>query len=204
MYSMLTWTILIALSLAALILTAAERSVGTHSAVAATVCIVMAIFAVFEHRRNLAAGLSELGLSAISARHMGAIWAWGALSLIVTYAPQFGILRWPEWLSFVLASGAFAIISLGFAIALSRQTEGSASAERLLRIGRYVSMGQLAGMLIAMVGLVIDGKFPAVMKPNPNWQDWAANNIFFFGALALAIITANALFAQKGTRTGQA
>jgi hypothetical protein len=43
---------------------------------------------------------------------------------------------------------------------------------------------------------VIDGKmwrFASEAGRRDGWQDWAANNFFFFGALALACIAANAL-----------
>ncbi len=59
----------------------------------------------------------------------------------------------------------------------------------LLRLARYLTLGQLAGMIIAMLGLIIDDKMPR----DPQEPDWAANAIFFFGAAALAAISANAL-----------
>jgi hypothetical protein len=52
-------------------------------------------------------------------------------------------------------------------------------------------------MGIAALGLIIDGKFPVTVSKHIEWQDWAANNIFFFGALALAAITANALYTSR-------
>ena len=45
--------------------------------------------------------------------------------------------------------------------------------------------------LVVMVGLLIDGKMTRFLVPRHG--DWAANNIFFFGALALAVISAYAL-----------
>ena len=44
-------------------------------------------------------------------------------------------------------------------------------------------IGQVAGMVIVMVGLLVDGKMTRFAKARPGWEDWAANNIFFFGAM---------------------
>jgi predicted membrane channel-forming protein YqfA (hemolysin III family) len=50
-------------------------------------------------------------------------------------------------------------------------------------------MGQLIGMIIAMIGLILDDKMPR----DPQQPDWAASAIFFFGAAALAAISMSAL-----------
>ena len=66
----------------------------------------------------------------------------------------------------------------------------------MLSLARYLTIGQLAGMVIAMVGLVADAKMPrASRKP-----DWAASAIFFFGAAALATISADALRRTASSR----
>jgi hypothetical protein len=41
---------------------------------------------------------------------------------------------------------------------------------------------------------LIDGKM--VRYQTPRFTDWAANNVFFFGAMALAAISFNALRAR--------
>jgi hypothetical protein len=51
-------------------------------------------------------------------------------------------------------------------------------------------------MLITIVGFLIDGKMVRFL--NPRFTDWAANNVFFFGAIATAAITGYALKAKKG------
>ena len=124
---------------------------------------------------------------------MGLVWIWGALSLFVTY---FFILTWKEWLVFTGAFAAVGILCLLFAAALDNDEQKGRKDQTMLSLARYLSIGQIIGMVLAMVGLVIDGKFPVTVKANAGWQDWAANNIFFFGALAIAIITANALWGK--------
>jgi hypothetical protein len=49
--------------------------------------------------------------------------------------------------------------------------------------------------VIAVLGLLIDGKMTRFLIP--RYTDWAANNVFFFGALAVAAISANALRANR-------
>ena len=53
----------------------------------------------------------------------------------------------------------------------------------------------LAGMVVTMLGLIIDGKMTRFLDPRHG--DWAANNFFFFGAMALAAISLNALLASR-------
>ena len=68
--------------------------------------------------------------------------------------------------------------------------------QTLLNLARYLTIGQLAGMVIAMVGMIVDDKMPR----DPSEPDWAANAIFFFGAAALAVISANALWTPASKR----
>jgi hypothetical protein len=50
-------------------------------------------------------------------------------------------------------------------------------------------------MIAVVVGLLIDGKMTRFLVP--RYGDWAANNIFFFGALAIGAISAYALKVGK-------
>jgi len=127
-------------------------------------------------------------------RNMGLIWIWGALSLLVTYAT--GIVSWREWPAFfvVFAGLGAACLFLG-----SRLPDANAT---LLKVSRYLGMLQLGGMLVVMIGLVVDGKMSRFLEiQDRNWQDWAANNYFFFGAMALAILSAYGLRATGAKRT---
>ncbi len=71
-----------------------------------------------------------------------------------------------------------------------------ATDETMLKIARGFSIFVMVAMLITMFGLLVDGKmwrFTTVAGLRRGSQDWAANNIFFFGAMALAAISANAI-----------
>ena len=63
----------------------------------------------------------------------------------------------------------------------------------VMKVGRTLVMVQLAGMLVAIISMFIDGKFPR----DASYPDWAGCNIFFFGALAIAAISLNALTTAK-------
>ena len=120
---------------------------------------------------------------------MGYVWVWGALGLLITYAS--GAAAWHEWLHFFLAFAVAGAAALFFANLLQRDGNAGKVDEAILKISRYLAYAQLFGMLAVMIGLLVDGKMTRFLIPRHG--DWAANNIFFFGALALAVISAYAL-----------
>lgn len=196
MVSLIIWIVTISVSVSAVVIAAAARASEVHGYATGIVSLAIALLAIYEHRKLLDRGASEREVAASTARHMGLVWAWGALSLFVTYQPMLEILRWPEWGAFTIAASALAALCLLFAVILKREATSGAADTTFLDLARYLSVGQLIGMVIAIVGLMLDGKFPAKVKADLNWQDWAANHVFFFGAIALAAITINALYAE--------
>jgi hypothetical protein len=132
-------------------------------------------------------------LSAATATAMAVVWAWAALSLLVTYV---FISTWGEWWQYVLGAGAVALICLFFSATLARDAAVGREDATMLNLARYLTIGQLAGMIIAMIGLIADAKMPR----DPAKPDWAASAIFFFGAAALAAISANALRRTASSR----
>ncbi|MCH9808142.1 MAG: hypothetical protein K0U74_10440 [Alphaproteobacteria bacterium] len=199
MASLVIWMITLTISLAAIILSAAAGQPNIHTAVAALIGLSIAGMAVGENRQQRKAGVQENIVAATTARAMGLVWVWGALSLFVTY---YFILSWKEWLVFTGVFALVGILCMFFAATLERDAESGRKDETMLNLAKYLSIGQWVGMLIAMLGLIIDGKFPVTVGKNIGWQDWAANNIFFFGALSIAIITANALWTKHKNEQG--
>ncbi|MEZ5854292.1 MAG: hypothetical protein R3D67_05895 [Hyphomicrobiaceae bacterium] len=66
----------------------------------------------------------------------------------------------------------------------------------MFNVARGFALFLLFAMVITMVGLLVDGKmwrFTTVAGLRRGSQDWAANHIFFFGAMALAAISWNTL-----------
>ena len=201
MGSLAIWMISLAVGLAIMVVAGAAGDVTLHTVAAALVSLAIAGVAVVENWQQRKAGASENVVAASTARNMGLVWGWGALSLFV---PYYFIISWKEWLVFTAAFAVVGVLCLFFAAMLDRDEAAGRADEAVQKLAKYLSIGQLVGMVIAMIGLVIDGKFPVSKQANPGWQDWAANNIFFFGALAVAIITANALYTKNQSEKANA
>ncbi len=188
------WMMTFLLSLAALIFTAATNEYIMHMVVAGCVAVVFAITAIGAERKLRSENASETLIAASNARHMGFVWAWGASALVLTYT---SILSWHEWMTFFFVFAGAAILCLFFSNILRREADSPSGDGTITKLARYMAIVQLVGMVITMVGLVIDGKMQRYLDIRAGWEDWAANNIFFFGALALAIISANALYYSR-------
>jgi len=186
MTSTWTWIAALAIGLLAIILSAAAERPGLHLALAALVCLGFVVLAIWDFQRLLANSANLPALASATARDMGFVWAWAALGMLFTYV---FILSWHEWWQYVLAAGVVAALCFFFSASMSRDAETDREDETMLKLARYLTIGQLVGMLITMIGLIVDDKMPR----DPQQPDWAANNIFFFGAAALALISANAL-----------
>jgi hypothetical protein len=186
MTSALIWILVLAVGVAAVYWGAATGDFSLHLWLTALVCLGYALLAVWQRHRLSAAGAGEAALAGDTARSMALVWAWAALTLLLTYVL---LHDWIEWWQYVLGAGIVAALCLFFAAALSRDAKAGREDATLLKLARYMTIGQLAGMVIAMIGLVIDDKMPR----DPEKPDWAASTIFFFGAAALAAISLDAL-----------
>jgi hypothetical protein len=193
MTSMIIWILGIGASIAALAVTAATKQFYLHMALAAAVSLTIALASVAEARaaETSAPPGADRGI-AISLRHMGLVWAWGALGLMVTYGTD--ILSWREWWQFFIAFVLLAGLSQLLAMTLRKDMSSGDADPTLIKLARGFAVFVLVAMLITMIGLLIDGKmwrFTTVAGLRRGSQDWAANNIFFFGALALSVISAH-------------
>ena len=194
MTSMIIWMLGIGLSVAALVVTAALKQFYVHMAIAALVSVLLALASISETRTAQAAGMASESSIGIALRHMGLVWTWGALALLVTYA--LNILFWREWWQFFIAFFVMAGLSLFLSATLRKDADSGVGDDVLLKVARGFSIFILVAMLITMVGLLVDGKmwrFTTIAGMRRGSQDWAANNIFFFGAMALAAISWNAI-----------
>jgi len=200
---MIFWILSVTVSIALLVWTAAEKAgdpnkatdmAYAHMFIAAAACICFALVAIRSTRQLVIANASRPAISASSARYMGYVWVWGALGLLISYG--LGIVHWHEWLHFFLGFAAAGAAALFFANLLQRDADAGKTDEAILKISRYLAYIQFFGMLAIMIGLIIDGKMTRFLVPRHG--DWAANNIFFFGSMALAAISAYALKVSAG------
>jgi hypothetical protein len=192
MSSLTAWMINLTLSLCAIILAAGANSPVIHMAASGAVSLVVALMAVREHASLMAEGANKSKLGGSTARHIGLVWAWGGLGILVTYALILEE-RWPEWPQFFIGFIIAAAGCLIFAKMLDRDAETKTEDQGVMKLGRILVTVQLAGRLIALISLLVDQKFP----PTIARPDWAASNIFFFGGLAIAAISLNALLYSR-------
>ena len=192
MSSLSAWMISLTLSICAIVLAAGANMPTVHMAASGAVSLVFALMAVREHTALTASGANKSTIGSSTARYTGLVWAWGGLGILVTYALILEQ-RWPEWKQFFLG---FVIAGAGcllFSKMLERDGETGKEDPAIMKLGRTLVLAQLVGMLIALISLLADGKFPRAAA-NP---DWAACNIFFFGGLAIAAISLNALLSAS-------
>ena len=186
MKSAVIWGVLLVIGVASVFVSAAADRPDLHMGLTGLVCLGFAVAAVWERRGLKASGASEVQLAGSTANAMALVWAWAALSLLLTYVV---VLSWIEWWQYVLGAGAIAALCLFFARMLARDAAAGREDQAMLKLARYLTVGQLVGMIAAMIGLVLDDKMPR----SHEQPDWAASAIFFFGAASLAIISLNAL-----------
>jgi hypothetical protein len=192
MTAMVIWMLGIAASVAALVISAAARWHYAHMALCAVVALAIAATAVREIRQVTSSGAGQGMIASTSARYMGLVWSWGAIVLLITYL---FILQWKEWWQFFIAFVVAAGLCLFFAATLRGDSEKRGDDPGMLSLARYLVLAQAIGTAITIVGLgIFDGKAlrlggKLLRFLDPRHTDWAANNVFFFGAVALAAIS---------------
>jgi hypothetical protein len=196
MTAVVIWMLALTISLCITVLSAASDSPGLHMGMTGLVSLGIAIFGVQSHRALLAQGASASALAAQTARASGLVWVWAALAIFVTY--NF-ILSWREWWVFVLALVLIGGLCIAFSLMFNKDTAAGRDDEALLGFARTLGAVQAFGMFIAMIGIVADGKLSWL--PRAGHGEWAANNIFFFGAFAIACIGANALISERKAKS---
>ena len=184
MVSMVVAILAIGAATAGMVIAAAAQMHVTHMALSAVMAMFLAFVASRENDKALAKGENASTIGAINARYMGLVWVWGAVVLVITYG---SVLEWKEWWQFFAVTVVIAGLCLFFSAILNKDASSGSEDSTMLKIARYLAIAQLIGMSIAAVGLILDGKL--VRYQNPRYTDWAANNVFFFGALALAMIS---------------
>ncbi len=181
-------------SVVLMIVFASRRGDGVHMAYAhmGLAALVAVSFAASFFKANTAlrtSGASQSAIAATTSRYVGYVWGWGAACLLTVYAT--GVLSWREWLHFTVAALVLSAASLIFATMLQRDADAGRDDAALLKLGNLLAKIMLVGMIAAIVGFLVDGKMVRFL--NPRFTDWAANNVFFFGAVSLAAITGYAL-----------
>ncbi|MCB1511627.1 MAG: hypothetical protein KDJ36_12060 [Hyphomicrobiaceae bacterium] len=195
---MVFWMLTIAFSVVFLVISAAAGSsdpqmVYVHMSVAALVSIVFALISVRDTRQLITEGAPRNAVYASTIRFMGLLWTWGALALVITYGT--GILDWPNWMPFFVAFFVAAGLCMFISSTLRRDLDRGEADDRILQLGGYLTAVQLIGMVAAVVAISMSG---GATIGAIKTDTWAANQVFLFGALALAAISAYTLKASIG------
>lgn len=196
---MVFWMFAIAISVALLVISAAAGSMdpamgSVHMTIAASVAIVFALVSFRDTRQLIQSGAPRSAIYAMSTRFMGLIWTWGALALAVTYGT--GILRWPNWQPFFIVALSAAGLCLFVSLTLRADLERGHHDSKLLQIGGYLAGAQLFAMIAIMAALATRGG--SSLSSASAEESWAAYQVFLFGALGLAAVSAYALKASIG------
>ena len=188
MLSMTGWVFSLAAAICATILAAAANQPILQLAAVAVVCVVITLIAVRDHQKLRDTGAPISAIASSTARYLALVWAWAALALLITYL--FIIDKhWAEWWQFFIGFAFAAVGTLGFAVLLDRDRAAGRDDATLVKAGRVLLQAQVIGMAAGIISLFVDHKFPRAA----THADWAGCNIFFFGALAIAIISLDAL-----------
>ncbi len=189
--SLVIWMLVFTISICGILVSSAIGEPLVYLAMTGLVSLAIAGLAIRDIRSMHASGSPRAVLSASAARYMGLVWIWGALCIVATY---FFIVKWHEWWHFFLGAGAAGIICLLFATAIDRDVSAGRKDDTILKLARIMAGLQFVGMVAAMIGISLDPDKNLLTNRRP---DWAAQATFFFGALALALISAQALLADK-------
>jgi hypothetical protein len=188
MLSLANCLVLLAGAVAATVAAAASHQPALHMTATGLAALTLVALAAIEHRRLRANGASASFIGQSTARWLGFVWAWGALAIVATYLGVWDR-TWPEWWQFFLGFAVAAIACFAFSGLLARDAAAGSTDDILIRIGRYLVQLQLVAMIVGIISLFVDEKFPRSVVH----ADWAGCNICFFGALAIAAISLDAL-----------
>jgi len=188
MSSLMGSLLALAAAVCATVLAAAANQPPLHMAVAGVAGLALTFMAIRDRQRLMFAGATTSAVASSTARHLGIVWAWAALAVAASYLLIIEA-RWPEWWQFFIGFGFAAIASFVFASMLDRDAAAGRGDDTLVKFGRLLVQVQIVGMAAGIISLFVDGKFPRAV----NHADWAGCSIFFFGALAIAAISLDAL-----------
>jgi hypothetical protein len=188
MLSMIGWLFSLAAAICATISAAAAQQPSLQMAAVAVVCIAISLIAVRDHQKLREIGAPVSAIASSTARYLALVWAWAAFAILITYL--FIIEQhWAEWWQFFIGFAFAAGVSIAFSALLDRDRAAGRDDTTLVKAGRVLLQAQAVGMALGIISLFVDNKFPRAS----SHADWAGCNIFFFGALAIAVISLDAL-----------
>ncbi len=123
-----------------------------------------------------------------NAKLMALTYAWGAAAMAGVYT--LGGLRWYHAWQYGAGMALLAVVALGYGFAIGRAQSPAVKRMLLLR-GLQLTLVQAVASAGAVGYLLISGK---LMTTRP---DWAANQIFLSGGIAIAALSVMAAYSQR-------
>lgn len=188
MLSMTGWLFSLAATVCATVLAAAAEQPALQMAAVAVICIAFTLIAIRDHQKLRNTGAPMSAIASSTARYLALVWAWAAFAILITYLFVMDK-HWAEWWQFFIGFLFAAVATIGFAVLLDRDRSAGRDDAMLVKMGRLLLQFQVIGMAAGVISLFVDHKFPRAA----THADWAGCNIFFFGALAIAAISLDAL-----------
>jgi hypothetical protein len=185
---MVLWMTTISVSVALLVVTAAmgismPAFSLVHFLITGMVASVMAILALREARATAAAGGTRALVAAGLTRHMGLLWAWAALVIVVTYGTA--ILEWSPWWQYFLSFMVFSGLCLFVSKVITEDQLAGRPDDKMQR----VCLGLAATTLFIVVMAVGAIGFARLAGHQPHETGaWAADHVFVFGGIAMAVV----------------
>ncbi len=191
-----SWAVFLFISVGLMYFTASQHAYLANSIVAATTGLSLVIASALRNRPIWDAAMAQrpterfqkLRTASANARFMGFAYAWGSLSIASMY--YLTDLYWYHAYQYTLYLAVPAIVSLIFARTLS-SSGGSGHTNGNLRLSKFITLVQAVAMLGIISYLLFSGKLSVIRK------DWAADHVFFWGAVTLLILSILALAVQR-------
>jgi hypothetical protein len=179
MSQMVFWMLGIAFSAGAMVFTVALGAHLAQFALAAIIATFIAISAVRDYQAT--EGQHPSRRAAVLIRHMGMLWSWAAMSIILIYGT---LLQWNAW------HGVFLVLVMGSGICLfignvlERDAAEDAHDSRMVALVGLIAKVQLVATCVAIGGLIAFGKLS--VDAFGGDAKWAAVNILLCMGIALA------------------
>ena len=186
MLASIIWMFALAVGVSVLTIATAAEMHGAQMAIAAIVSGFIALKAMREQSETLAASGPGAAFARVTMMHMGLIWIWSTLAIVITYTI---LIPWQYTLNLVPILLLGAGLCHFVAMLLARVTADGD--QRVLVLAQWISRGQLAVTSVAVGALVAAGH--AAPDAFGGQAKWAAVNLLATAGMALALIAANAI-----------
>ena len=201
---MVLWMTTISVSVALLVVTAAmglsmPAFSLVHFLIAGMVATVMAMLALREARETAESGGSRGLVAAGLTRHMGLLWAWAALVTAITYGTS--VLSWSPWWQYFLCFMVFSGLCLFLSRVIAEDDAAGRSDEKMQRV--CLGLAVVTLFMVVMVAGAIGFARLAGYQPAETGA-WAADHVFVFGGLAMAVVASFLLKTAATTAPGPA